>query len=141
MCIRPIFRIRAFMVVATVLVSFLLTNCGEQKNTNDNTTIPVADDTVEAVLASPPLVPEPVGDRTARKLIVKMAIIEQEAEIADSVSFLFWTFGGTVPGSFIRTRLGDEIELHLQTHPANNLPHNLDLHAVTDPGGGAEASF
>lgn len=129
------------MVVAAAIVSFLLTNCGERKNTSDNTTIPVADDTVEAVLTSPPLVPEPVGERTARKLIVKMAILEQEAEIADSVSFLFWTFGGTVPGSFIRTRLGDEVEFHLQNHPDNKLPHNIDLHAVTGPGGGAEASF
>jgi nitrite reductase (NO-forming) len=103
--------------------------------------IPVADDPVEAVLTSPPYVPESVGDRTARKLVVKMEIVEHEAEIADGSTFLFWTFGGTVPGPFIRARLGDEIEFHLQNHPDNKLPHNIDLHAVTGPGGGAEASF
>src|SRR5690606_39518388 len=75
--------------------------------------IPVADDPVEAVLTSPPYVPESVGDRTARKLVVKMEIVEHEAEIADGSTFLFWTFGGTVPGPFIRARLGDEIEFHL----------------------------
>ncbi|HAV55319.1 MAG TPA: nitrite reductase, copper-containing, partial [Aequorivita sp.] len=49
--------------------------------------------------------------------------------------------GGTVPGSFIRTRVGDEVEFHLKNHPDNKLPHNIDLHAVNGPGGGAESSF
>lgn len=137
---RPTQRIAAVRLVSTLLFVFALTACGEN-GTYDNTMIPVADEPVDAVLASPPFVPEPIGDRTARKLIVKMAIEEKEAEIADSVTFLFWTFGGTVPGSFIRARVGDEIEFHLQNHPDNKLPHNIDLHAVTGPGGGAEASF
>ena len=50
-------------------------------------------------------------------------------------------FGGSVPGSFIRTRVGDEVEFHLKNHPNNKLPHNIDLHAVTGPGGGAASSF
>jgi len=29
----------------------------------------------------------------------------------------------------------------LQNHPDNKLPHNIDLHAVTGPGGGATSSF
>ncbi|HLT80265.1 MAG TPA: copper-containing nitrite reductase [Cyclobacteriaceae bacterium] len=123
-----------------VLLTFVLISC-QKKETPDNASIPVADDPVETVLTSPPHVPEPVGDRTARKLVVKMEIIEHEAEIADGSKFLFWTFGSTVPGPFIRARLGDEIEFHLQNHPDNKLPHNIDLHAVTGPGGGAEASF
>ena len=28
-----------------------------------------------------------------------------------------------------------------KNHPDNKLPHNIDLHAVTGPGGGAESSF
>lgn len=123
-----------------VLLVFILIACGKKTEYN-NTMIPVADEVVEAVLTSPPHVPEPVGDRTARKLVVKLEILEKEAEIAEGSSFMFWTFGGTVPGSFIRTRLGDEVEFHLQNHPDNKLPHNIDLHAVTGPGGGAEASF
>ncbi len=70
-----------------------------------------------------------------------MEILEKEGELTDGVRYVFWTFGGTVPGSFIRTRVGDEIEFHLQNHPDNKLPHNIDLHAVTGPGGGAESSF
>ena len=46
-----------------------------------------------------------------------------------------------MPGSFIRTRVGDLVEFTLSNHPDNKLPHNIDLHAVTGPGGGAESSF
>src|SRR5690606_27193802 len=121
--------------VASVIVTVILFAACEERKTPDNTKIPVGGE-MEAVLTSPPFVPEPVGDRTARKLIVKMEILEQEGEIADGSTFMFWTFGGTVPGSFIRTRVGDEVEFHLQNHPDNKLPHNIDLHAVTGPGGG-----
>jgi nitrite reductase (NO-forming) len=37
--------------------------------------------------------------------------------------------------------VGDEVEFHLKNHPDNKLPHNIDLHAVNGPGGGAESSF
>jgi hypothetical protein len=30
--------------------------------------------------------------------------------LADGVEFVFWTFGGDVPGSFIRIREGDQVE-------------------------------
>lgn len=96
---------------------------------------------MKAELTAPPNVPRPVGERKAKKLIVEMEILEKEGELTDGVRYVFWTFGGTVPGSFIRTRVGDEVEFHLQNHPDNKLPHNIDLHAVTGPGGGAESSF
>lgn len=97
--------------------------------------------TMEAELTAPPFVPAPVGNRPAKKLVVKMEIIEEVGTMADGVEYVYWTFGGSVPGSFIRTRVGDEIEFHLMNHPNNKLPHNIDLHAVTGPGGGAESSF
>ena len=56
-------------------------------------------------------------------------------------TYTFWTFGGTVPGSFIRVRQGDTVEFHLKNHPSSKMPHNIDLHAVTGPGGGAASSF
>ncbi|MHA6278699.1 copper-containing nitrite reductase [Salinimicrobium sp. CAU 1759] len=95
----------------------------------------------EAELTAPPMVPRPVGKRAATKLIVNMEVVEKEMEMSDGVSYVYWTFDGSVPGSFIRTRVGDEIEFHLKNHPDSKLPHNIDLHAVTGPGGGAESSF
>src|SRR5690554_2213097 len=132
-----------FIVLASAVASFVA--CSEPSNNNtskrvDATTIPI-DGEMEAELTSPPLVPKPIGDRAAKKLIVHMEILEEEGEMANGVSYVYWTFGGTVPGSFIRTRVGDEVEFHLKNHPDNKLPHNIDLHAVTGPGGGAESSF
>jgi len=96
---------------------------------------------MKAELTAPPLVPAPVGDRAAKKLIVDMEILEQEGTMTDGVKYVYWTFGGSVPGSFIRTRVGDEVEFTLKNHPDNKLPHNIDLHAVTGAGGGAASSF
>ncbi len=68
-------------------------------------------------------------------------MIEKEMPISEGVSYTFWTFGGTVPGSFIRVRQGDTVEFHLKNHPSSKMPHNIDLHGVTGPGGGAASSF
>ena len=95
----------------------------------------------EAELTAPPMVPRPVGKRAATKLVVNMEVVEKEMEMSDGVSYVYWTFDGSVPGSFIRTRVGDEVEFHLKNPPDSKLPHNIDLHAVTGPGGGAESSF
>jgi len=61
--------------------------------------------------------------------------------LAEGVTYTFWTFGGHVPGKFIRVAQGDTIELHLKNDAGNKLPHNIDLHAVTGPGGGATSTF
>tara|TARA_R110001592_G_scaffold84609_5_gene250066 strand:- start:853 stop:2259 length:1407 start_codon:yes stop_codon:yes gene_type:complete len=121
----------------------LLTSCGDNdksKKAVNAATIPISG-TMKAELTAPPFVPAPVGDRPAKKLIVNMEILEKEGEMADGVKYMYWTFGGSVPGSFIRTRVGDEVEFTLSNHPDNKLPHNIDLHAVTGPGGGATSSF
>lgn len=96
---------------------------------------------MNAHLTSPPHVPEPVGARPAKHLVVKLEIIEKEGELGNGSTYKFWTFGGTVPGSFIRARVGDEIEFHLKNNENNVFPHNIDLHAVNGPGGGAEKTF
>ena len=89
----------------------------------------------KAVLTSPPLVPPPITRKHPTKLIVTLEVIEKVKRMADGVEYLFWTFGGDVPGSFIRVREGDLIEFHLGNHPTSKMPHNIDLHAVTGPGG------
>lgn len=95
----------------------------------------------EAVLTAPPEVPAPITRKHATKVVVNLEVIETKMPIATGVDYTFWTFGGTVPGRFIRVREGDLIEFHLRNHPDNKVPHNIDLHAVTGPGGGATSSF
>ena len=95
----------------------------------------------EAVLVAPPLVPPPITRKRPAKVIVNVTVKEYTAEMTDGVEYTYWSFGGTVPGPFIRIRQGDLVEFHLNNDPGNQLPHNIDLHAVTGPGGGAAASF
>jgi nitrite reductase (NO-forming) len=96
---------------------------------------------IEAVLTSPPNVPPPTNRHAPAKVIVHLEVVEKEMPLADGTSYTFWTFGGTVPGSFIRVRQGDTVEFHLMNNPNNKMPHNIDLHGVTGPGGGAASSF
>jgi nitrite reductase (NO-forming) len=98
-------------------------------------------DPIQAVLTSAPNVPPPVNRDYPAKVIVDMEVRELDMEISEGVTYTFWTFGGTVPGSFIRIRQGDTVEFHLKNHPDSKMPHNIDLHAVTGPGGGASSSF
>jgi nitrite reductase (NO-forming) len=102
---------------------------------------PPQGDPIQAVLTSPPQVPPATGRSTPAKVIVELEVQEIEREIAEGVKYTFWTFGGTVPGSFIRVRQGDTVEFHLKNHPDSKMPHNIDLHGVTGPGGGAASSF
>ena len=125
-----------------VLILVFFTSCNNEKTASsiDPAKI-VVSGTMEAELTAPPFVPVSVGDRPAKKLIVNMEILEEEGTMTDGTTYIYWTFGGSVPGSFIRTRVGDEVEFTLSNHPENKLPHNIDLHAVTGPGGGATSSF
>lgn len=97
--------------------------------------------TEQAILTSAPQVPAPIIRKHPVKMVVNLDTIEKVGRLADGVEYTFWTFGGTVPGQFIRVREGDEIEFHLNNHPTSKMPHNIDLHAVTGPGGGAASSF
>ncbi len=96
---------------------------------------------IDAILTSPPMVPPATGRTAPAKVVVKLDVVEKEMEISEGVTYTFWTFGGTVPGSFIRVRQGDTVEFHLRNMPESKMPHNIDLHSVTGPGGGAASSF
>jgi nitrite reductase (NO-forming) len=94
-----------------------------------------------ALLTAPPHVPAPITRTHATRVVVDLEVVEKTMRLADGVDYTFWTFGGSVPGSFIRVREGDEVEFRLKNHPSSMVAHNIDLHAVTGPGGGAEASI
>jgi nitrite reductase (NO-forming) len=127
-------------------VTFILPNIRAEealapKGANAKGSDPQVTGEEKAVLTSPPMVPPPITRKHPTKLIVNLEVIEKVKRMADGVDYLFWTFGGDVPGSFIRVREGDLIEFHLGNHPTSKMPHNIDLHAVTGPGGGAASSF
>lgn len=94
-----------------------------------------------AVLTDAPFVPPPITRKHATKVIVHLEVKEVKMKMTDGVEYVFWTYGGKVPGKFIRVREGDLVEFYLDNHPSSKVPHNIDLHAVTGQGGGAGASF
>lgn len=97
---------------------------------------------VETLTVAPlPGVPAPITRRSPAKVIINLETREVRRRLADGVEYTFWTFGGSVPGPMLRVRSGDEVEFHLNNHPSSRMPHNIDLHAVTGPGGGAASSF
>jgi nitrite reductase (NO-forming) len=150
-------RRRAAVISASILVALLAAACrpAQPGDPTVSTALPAAADAptplpaidpaalpvVEAKLGVPPLAAPPVGRDQPAKVVVKLEVREVVAEIADGAQYTFWTFGGTVPGPMIRVRRGDLVELHLMNHPDNAMPHNIDLHAVTGPGGGATSTF
>ena len=95
----------------------------------------------QAILTAPPHVPPPIKRNFPARVVVNLEVREVVAKLADGVEYTFWTFGGSVPGSFIRIREGDVVEFHLNNHPSSKLPHNIDLHAVNGSGGGAASTF
>ena len=95
----------------------------------------------QAIVTDAPTVPPVITRTTPAKVIVELEVREVVGELSDGVQYTFWTFGGKVPGKFIRVRQGDTVELHFANHPSSKLPHNIDLHAVTGPGGGAASTF
>ncbi|WP_069660319.1 copper-containing nitrite reductase [Arcticibacter eurypsychrophilus] len=121
------------------IVLIIYSSCGppRSKNTEDDSVV----GHYEAELTDAPHVPASGNYKHPEKVIVKLEVLEKVMRLADGVEYNFWTFGGKVPGKFIRVREGDEVEFHLSNHPDNKLPHNIDLHAVTGPGGGAESSM
>src|SRR5262249_284037 len=66
-----------------------------------------------AILTQAPDVPPPIKRSHATKVIVTLEVKEVVRKLSDGVEYLFWTFGGEVPGSFIRIREGDLVEFHL----------------------------
>lgn len=90
---------RFLMLLAVVL--FTVTAC--KQNPSENTVskstidIPLSGETETQEIVNPPFVPKPVGDRAAKKVIINLETTEIEGELADGVTYKFWTFNNTVP--------------------------------------------
>ena len=92
--------------------------------------------TFNEALVAPPGVTAGHG-RANTHVVVNLEAMEQTSEVAPGVTYTQWTFNGTVPGPMIRARVGDVVEVHLKNSAKNISTHNIDLHAVNGPGGGA----
>ncbi len=126
---NPSHRFRlATIVLLLVLASAAATGC-------TNTSV----EPVTQEILPPPLVPDAPAP-SVEHVIVSLEATEIEAEIAPGVTYTMWTFNNTVPGPFIRVHEGDTVEIRLRNSGSSTIAHNIDLHAVNGPGGGAEAT-
>ena len=138
-------------VILTVLVGFMAFRMGlgaadaagpgVARTDAAEITLPEIQGQEIAVLTQAPNVPPPIDRDYATRVVVNMETVELTKELADGVEYTFWTFGGDVPGPFVRVREGDLVEFHLANAASSTVPHNIDLHAVTGTGGGAEISM
>ncbi|MBK6329028.1 MAG: nitrite reductase, copper-containing [Bacteroidetes bacterium] len=133
------FKLVALILITGLFISSCNSNTGKSKKSS--TSIEKIEGEEIAILTDAPNVPPPITRKHATKVIVNLEVIEKEMEMMDGVRYNFWTFGGNVPGKFIRVREGDFVEFHLKNNPSSKLPHNIDLHAVSGQGGGAAATF
>ncbi|HKX73796.1 MAG TPA: plastocyanin/azurin family copper-binding protein [Acidimicrobiia bacterium] len=105
----------------------------------------------EVNVAVAPEVPPPAG-RTAPAIVeVHFEVVEGISTIDPATGVEFETWGyrlvdgpeGVVtgtPGPIIRGRVGDVLRFTITNPVENHNPHNVDFHAVTGQGGGAEAT-
>ena len=96
---------------------------------------------IDAVTTHAPEVPPAIDRDYPAKVRVKMETVEKTMKMDDGVEYRYWTFDGDVPGRMIRVREGDTVEVEFSNNPSSTVPHNVDFHAATGPGGGAAASF
>lgn len=95
---------------------------------------------VENIAADPNNVPQATNRHEPTTVEITLTAKEVVAEMADGISFNYWTFDGQVPGPMLRVRVGDTVRLTLKNDPNNLHQHNIDLHAVTGPGGGSSVT-
>lgn len=96
---------------------------------------------VADIARDPADVPPPTGRTEPAHVELELTAKEVIAEMAPGVSINYWTYNGTVPGPMFRVREGDTVTLTLHNDPTSLHHHNIDLHAVTGPGGGATVSM
>jgi nitrite reductase (NO-forming) len=93
------------------------------------------------IVRAPTDLPPPIGKRGPEHVRVDLETTEVAGQLDDGTSYRYWTFGGKVPGPFVRVRVGDTVEVHLKNAGDSAMMHNVDFHAVTGPGGGAAAKM
>lgn len=97
-------------------------------------------DGVPDIARDPADIPPPITRRTPEHVVVELETVEVEARLHKDTTYQFWTFNGRVPGPFVRVRVGDTVEVRLKNNENSTMMHNVDLHAVNGPGGGAAAT-
>lgn len=96
--------------------------------------------TEDAVTTFAPDVPPPIHRMVSATVRVCLDAEHVVLPVDGEKKYEFWTFNGHTPGPMIRARVGDTLEIHMTNSDKSGKPHNIDLHCVTGPGGGASTT-
>ncbi len=100
-------------------------------------TLAPASTNLSDIVRDPADLPGPLPLREPQTVVVELETIEVDGQLADGTTFTYWTFNGQVPGPFIRVRVGDTVIVKFKNADSSKMPHSVDFHATTGPGGGA----
>jgi len=114
-----------------------LANSGMDHAMSTVTVAPAVTNAV-SIIRNPADVPPPVTTTEPQHHVVELTTMEVDGQLDDGTTFRYMTFNGQVPGPMLRMRIGDTMEVRINNQIESILPHSIDLHAVTGPGGGAE---
>jgi nitrite reductase (NO-forming) len=124
-----------------VTVSEVDSEAADAATTDSADLEPARETTVDRVAADPADIPAPIDRDEPATVEVELTTKEVVAEVEPGVTVDYMTFDEQVPGPLIRARVGDTVDLTIHNAEGNAMNHNIDLHAVRGPGGGAEATM
>jgi len=82
----------------------------------------------------------PSAPSPADKVVITLITEEKLGQLANGVTYDFWTYNGTVPGPLIRLRVGQVVEMHIINPPNSTMIHSIDSHGILGQGGGGAYS-
>lgn len=94
---------------------------------------------VADIARDPNEIPAPITRTQNETVHVEITAKEVISQIAPGVYFNYWTYGGKVPGPFVRVLEGDTVEVTFHNDETSTHRHTIDFHAVEGQGGGAAA--
>jgi len=122
----------------SVLLLAILAACGRQPRTPSQhpeepwTAAPADVSHGEAAIgtgsAPAPIDPRPPAPSTSKLVKVRLEIRHAHLQIDQGVVYEAWTFGGRVPGPFLRVTQGDTVDFTLVNRAP--MPHSMDFHAA-----------
>lgn len=90
-----------------------------------------------SIIRDPSDLPAPLESRGPALVQVELVAQEVVGQLAEGTTYNYFTFNGSVPGPFIRARVGDTLEITMRNDTQSAFVHSVDLHSVNGPGGGA----
>ena len=82
----------------------------------------------------------PPAPSPAARVVITLITEEKLGQLADGVTYNFWTFNGTVPGPLIRLRVGQIVEMRIINPSNSTMTHSIDSHGILGQGGGGAYS-